>query len=315
MSDPHNNAHDHQHEAGIRTPKQLIAAITAAFLIPIVCIVLLVQYVANTHSGGAGSNAQSNESVIARIRPVGDQGFTLRDVHAPRLLQTGTEVYKAVCSACHTAGAAGAPKLGDAAAWGPRLAQGYETLVTHAVGGIRAMPAKGGNPDLDDVEVARAVAYMGNQAGAKFQEPAAKTAPAVAADAGTAAPMPAAASTPAVVVNAPAGAAATATSAAVATTASATAASVSGPTLSADAGKTLYQAVCQACHAAGVAGAPKFGDKLAWAERLKQGAPILYTHAINGYQGKAGVMPPKGGSAASDDQVKAAVDYMSAAAK
>jgi cytochrome c5 len=176
MSDPHND-----HESGIRTPKQLIAAILAGFLIPIICIVLLVQYVTNEHRGGAGTDSQSNEAVTARIKPIADQSFTLKDVNAPRVLQTGTEVYKAVCSACHTAGAAGAPKMGDTAAWSARIAQGYDTLVTHAIGGIRAMPAKGGNPDLDDVEVARAVAYLANQAGAKFTEPAAKSAPAAAA--------------------------------------------------------------------------------------------------------------------------------------
>lgn len=70
------------------------------------------------------------------------------------------------------------------------------------------------------------------------------------------------------------------------------------------------------CHAGGVAGSPKFGDKAAWADRLKQGQPTLYEHAIKGYQGKTGgMMPAKGGSSASDDEVKAAVDYMTAAAK
>lgn len=178
MSEPHN-----EHESGIRTPKQLIAAITASFLIPIICIVLLVQYVTGDAHGGAGSNSQSSEAVNARIEPVSDRGFTFKDVNAVRVLQTGTQVYTAVCATCHATGAAGAPKFGDTAAWSPRLAQGYDTLVLHAVGGIRAMPAKGGNPDLDDVEVARAVAYMGNQAGAKFTEPAPKTVPVAAATA------------------------------------------------------------------------------------------------------------------------------------
>lgn len=69
------------------------------------------------------------------------------------------------------------------------------------------------------------------------------------------------------------------------------------------------------CHGAGIAGAPKFGDKAAWAPRLAEGAATLYQHAIAGFQGKAGVMPPKGGSSAPDADVKAAVDYMAAAAK
>jgi cytochrome c5 len=85
--------------------------------------------------------------------------------------------------------------------------------------------------------------------------------------------------------------------------------------LAADAGKNLYSTACVACHGAGIAGAPKFGDKAAWAPRVKQGSAALYEHAIKGFQGKAGMMPPKGGSSASDDEVKAAVDYMAAAAK
>jgi cytochrome c5 len=82
-----------------------------------------------------------------------------------------------------------------------------------------------------------------------------------------------------------------------------------------DAGKKLYEGVCVACHGQGIAGAPKFGDKAAWGPRIAQGKPTLYEHAIKGYVGKAGAMPAKGGSAASDDDVKAAVDYMAAAAK
>jgi cytochrome c5 len=77
-------------------------------------------------------------------------------------------------------------------------------------------------------------------------------------------------------------------------------------------GKATYDAVCHVCHGAGVAGAPKFGDKAAWAPRLKEGKDELYKDAIKG----KGAMPPKGGNPAlSDADVKAAVDYMTAAAK
>jgi cytochrome c5 len=79
----------------------------------------------------------------------------------------------------------------------------------------------------------------------------------------------------------------------------------------ADKGKSTYDASCMACHAAGVAGAPKLGDKAAWGPRVAQGNDTLYTHAIKGFQGKAGMMPPKGGNMAlKDEDVKAAVDYM-----
>lgn len=80
--------------------------------------------------------------------------------------------------------------------------------------------------------------------------------------------------------------------------------------VSADAGEKLFGSVCTTCHTAGLMGAPKFGDKAAWAPRIAQGKDTLYKHAIGGYQGKSGVMPAKGGSQASDDEVKAAVDYM-----
>jgi len=300
MSDAHN-----EHESVIRTPKQLIAAVLAGFLVPIICIVLLVQYVTNDNRVGAGSTGQTSEAIAARIKPVSDEGFTFRDVNAPKQIQAGADVYKAVCAACHASGAAGAPKLGDASAWAPRIGQGYDTLVKHAVEGIRAMPAKGGNPDLDEVEVARAVVVMANQSGGKFKEPEVNAAPVKSADA-------AAPATAAPAAAAPAAATPEAVAAAPAPTAAASAPAASG---SADAGKKLYDSACVACHGAGIAGAPKFGDKAAWADRIKQGQNVLYEHAIKGFQGKAGMMPPKGGSTASDEEVKAVVDYMAAAAK
>lgn len=161
----------HHEESAIKTPKQLIMAILAGFLVPIICIVLLVLYVTNDKTIGAGSDGLAPEAVSARIKPVADEGFTLKDVNAPKVLKTGEEVYKMACAACHATGAAGAPKFGDTGAWGPRIAQGYETLVKHAIQGIRAMPAKGGNPDLDDVEVERVVVLLANSAGGKFAEP------------------------------------------------------------------------------------------------------------------------------------------------
>jgi cytochrome c5 len=166
MSDTHND-----HESAIKTPKQLVVAILAAILVPIVIIVLLAHFVTDTKRVGVGSDAQTPEAIAARLKPVADENFTFKDVNAPKQLLAGADVYKSTCFACHAAGLAGAPKVGDKAAWGSRIAQGYSTLVEHAVKGIRAMPAKGGNPDLDDIEIAGAVAFMANQAGAKFKEP------------------------------------------------------------------------------------------------------------------------------------------------
>ena len=289
MSDSHNE----EHQSPIKTPKQLAAAIVAAILIPIICIVLLVQYVANDKKVGVGSDAQSADAVAARIKPVADQGFTFKDANAPKQLQTAEAVYTAACAACHATGAAGAPKLGDASAWSARIAQGYDTLLKHAIQGLRGMPAKGGVPDLDDVEVARAVVYMANQGGAKFKEPEVKAsvaAPAAAASASTPVAETPASAPSAVAPAAPA-------------------------KLADDAVAKLYKTSCQACHASGAAGAPKFADKAAWAARIKQGNATMYEHAIKGFHGKNGVMPAKGGSSASDEEIKAVVDYMVKAAK
>jgi cytochrome c5 len=303
MSDAHN-----QHQSFIRTPKQLVIAVAGFFLVIVLGIILLVTFATNKPLGGAGSESQSAQAVAARVRPVAEEGFAFKDVNAPKVLQSGQAVYNAVCVACHGSGAAGAPKAGDAGAWSARIAQGYDTLVQHAVQGIRAMPPKGGNADLDDIEVARAVAYMANQSGAKFKEPEAPAAAAQApaqAGAGTSAAAPATAAAPA-----PAAPAATPGTPPVA-------GAIATPAVAGnkDAGKALFNSTCAACHGAGIAGAPKFGDKAAWAPRIAQGTDMLYRHAINGFQGEAGMMPPKGGSTAPDADVKAAVDYMVAAAK
>lgn len=206
MSDAHND-----HQSPIRTPKQLVVAVTGFFLVIVIGIILLVMYATNDPLVGAGTNSQSAEAIAARVRPVAEEGFTLVDANAPRVLQSGNAVYTAVCASCHDNGLAGAPKVGDAAGWSARLAQGYDTLLKHAIEGIRAMPAKGGNPDLDNVEVARAVVYMANKSGASYKEPAepapaagapaagapAAGAPAAATDAAAAAPAPAAPAAPA----------------------------------------------------------------------------------------------------------------------
>ncbi|RYD87323.1 MAG: cytochrome c5 family protein [Sphingomonadales bacterium] len=76
-------------------------------------------------------------------------------------------------------------------------------------------------------------------------------------------------------------------------------------------GKGVYDVACTACHGAGIAGAPKAGDKAAWGPRVAQGKDTLYKHAIEGFQGKAGIMPAKGGRADLDDAlIKEAVDYI-----
>lgn len=168
-------SHAHQeheeHESPIKTPNQLILAVIFAFLVPIFAIVLLVKNVNSDTRAGAGADALSAEAIAARIQPVGAVNIKLEG--GP--LKSGEEVYKGQCAACHTAGLAGAPKFGDAGAWSTRLGQGYETLLASALKGKGAMGAQGGG-DFSDVEIGRAVVYMANAGGAKFDEPKAAAA-------------------------------------------------------------------------------------------------------------------------------------------
>ncbi len=164
---PAHDAHD-AHEGPIKTPKQLAWAVFFAFVIPIFVIVLLANYVSSDIKPSAGSVGLEEQAVAERIQPVGT--IELKDVNAVVVLKTGEQVFQAQCSACHATGAAGAPKLGDAAAWGPRLKEGFDALLHAALKGKGAMPPQGGG-EISDYEIARAVVYMANQGGAKFDEP------------------------------------------------------------------------------------------------------------------------------------------------
>lgn len=177
MSDAQHQ-HDLPHEGPIKTPKQLVWSVVASFLIPIIGIIMLVNYVASGNKQAPGTQALDAESVARRIQPVG--AVTLKTGGDSATLATGEKVFQAQCSACHATGAAGAPKFGDAAAWGPRIKNGYEALLTSALKGKGNMGAQGGG-DFSDLEVGRAVVYMANQGGAKFDEPKAPAAAASAA--------------------------------------------------------------------------------------------------------------------------------------
>ncbi len=295
------------HGAPIKTPGQLIAAVVAGFAVPIVIIILLAYYVDNTTRTGAGTDELSIQQVTDRIAPIAQ--VSIRDANAPRVYKTGEQVYQAVCSACHASGAAGAPKFGNSGDWAPRIAQGYDTLWHTALTGKGAMPARGGTSpdDYSDYEIGLAVAYMANHGGANFQDPP-KPAPGAANAASGAATASGASGT--ADANAAQASAAAAAIAAIPQTGSAPADGAASADAS-QAGKALYTQVCQACHAAGVLGAPKFGNKADWAPRLKDPMDTVYNYALHG----KGQMPPKGGSTASDADVKAAVDYMVSAAK
>jgi cytochrome c5 len=350
-----------QHVSPIKNWKQLVVIVVLAFVVPIVLIVLLSQLVTSGKKGGV----EDDTAVLLRIKPVGE--VKLATATGPRGQLSGEQVFGQVCKTCHETGLAGAPKVGDKAAWGKVIAQGDKVVVDHALKGIRAMPARGGNPDLDDAEVQRAVVFMANKAGAGWKEPPApKGAPAapgtpertgeqvVAAACGKChqtgehgapkigdraewtkrekggynrvlqsalkghAGMPARGGLAELsdaevkraveyMMNSGAAAATVAAVAADPAPVAAAPAAAAKPD-----GKKIYDTTCTVCHGAGIAGAPKFGDKAAWAPRLKAGMDALYASAL---KGKA-AMPPKGGNTALPEaDVKAAVDFMAAAAK
>ena len=300
MSD---TTHEEAHTGPIRTPGQLLLAVFFSFVIPIFGVIALVYYVVSETKPSGDTRAENyslagvgeddkRKGVMARIQKVGS--VEIRDANRP--LKSGEEVFKAQCTTCHSTGAAGAPKLADAAAWGPRLLTGFEVLVKSALQGKGAMPAQAGG-DFEDTEIARAVAYMANSAGAKFAEPQ-RPATTAQAPAATAIPVvaTAAAATPAAPATAPAAAPAPATM------------QVAGAGAG---GEALYKQACQVCHASGVANAPKFGDKAAWAPRIQLGVPQLVQSVVNG----KGAMPPKGGTSASESDLRATVEYMVKAAR
>jgi len=164
--------HFEEHSSPIKTPKQLIIVVLLAFLVPIILIVLLSQLVTTGIDTTKSNPALTPDAIAARLKPVGQ--VDVIDPNAPKVERTGKEVVDAVCGACHGSGLLGSPKIGDKAAWGKRIGEGLQRLTQTAIKGERQMPPRGGNPDLSDLEIGRAIAYMANQSGANFQEPEAK---------------------------------------------------------------------------------------------------------------------------------------------
>jgi cytochrome c5 len=157
--------HEEAHNGPISNPKQLLLAVFFSFVVPIFVIIGLVYFVVSDNKPAAGV-VNMEKSIAERLQKVGT--VEIRD--ANREMKTGEQVFTAQCAACHISGAAGAPKLGDAGTWGPRIKTGYDVLLNSALKGKNAMGAQGGG-DFDDFEIARAVVYLVNASGGKFAEP------------------------------------------------------------------------------------------------------------------------------------------------
>lgn len=245
------------------TPKEFISATLGGLFAPLLAIALIVGLVVSIQHRHSGSDTATDidQANRERIRPVG-MSMAI-DPSKPHIDMTGEQVFNNVCTNCHGSGALGSPKFKDKTLWAPRIAKGWDTLLGHALNGFNKMPSRGGESELTDLEVARAIAYMANAAGAHFEPVLAKE------------PVPTAAQL--------------------------------------EQGKKVYADNCASCHDTGLTGAQKLTDTKAWADLIKQGkTKFLYPAAINGTFGG----PAKGGNdKLSDEETKAAVDYMVEQAK
>jgi cytochrome c5 len=288
--------HAEDHEMIIKTPKQLIVTVVLSFVIPVVVLIMLASWVTTGDRKAAGSDALGPEATALRIAPVAK--LEIVEATAAAQVRSGEQVYNLACAACHVAGVAGAPKFADQVAWAGPIATGLQAMVDNVIKGKGAMPARGGNPNLSDAEIANAVVYVANASGGNFPEvnmqaPAEATLQVAAAksqeakDARTDAGAPA---LPQATTNTP----------------QQLAAAESKP-VDLALGERIYNQACVACHRSGVAGAPKFGDKAAWAPYVATGMDTMIELAIKG----KGLMPARGGMAsASDADIAAAVHYM-----
>ncbi|QTP57220.1 cytochrome c5 family protein [Billgrantia sulfidoxydans] len=277
-------------------------------------------------AGAASVQAEVDRDAIAeRLKPVGElclQGEECGTATAAASdsggdgAVDGEAIYGQVCMACHDSGAAGAPVRGEEDAWAERVDKGWDTLLDHAINGFNAMPARGGNPNLSDEEVAAATAHLVDpvmdvpELGGSEDEGAADE-EAASDDAAAAAEGEAVTEEGPVEEDAEAAAVATedapADEEAVEEASTDEEAAGDEPAHAGIDGEAIYNQACMACHMTGAAGAPRRGEAGEWEGRIDQDIETLYDHAING----VGAMPPKGGNMGlSDDEVRAAVDFL-----
>lgn len=164
MSDNHPTSGHDAHGAATPSAVKKIFNLVLLLALPVVTVGMLIGVYKSNDS--TPTSSMSEEAVAARIQKVG----SLQIGVSSREPKTGEEVFKAQCTTCHTAGLLGAPKFGDAAVWAPRIATGYAVLLNSALKGKGNMTAQSGGT-FSDYEVARAVVYMANAGGAKFDEP------------------------------------------------------------------------------------------------------------------------------------------------
>ena len=261
--------------------------LVSGIIIAIAVIYFLIKLAGS--SSFADVNQSSEAATQTRIQPVGQ--LALGD-GIPVGERKGDQIFNKICIQCHGADSSvpNAPKIENNGNWAPRIAQGFDTLFQHALNGFNAMPAKGGAADLTDQELKRVITYMANKSGGNFPDPDAAPPADQAASGDTAASAPGAAG-----------------SAPAADAPKAEDKGAAAPAASGADGQKVYEANCKACHGGAIPSVPHVGKKEDWAPRIKQGKETLYKHALEGFN----AMPAKGGNAGlSDDEIKAAVNYM-----
>lgn len=249
-------------------------AVLVGLVLLAVIFFFAAQLLSKMSGGGSATLTMAEKATDERIQPVGHVETGSADSAGGAAAagggRSGKEVVDAVCGACHATGAAGAPKIGDKGAWQPRADQGLEALMHSVVNGKGAMPARGGG-QVSDEEINKAIHYMLEQTGIKLAGGDAGGEKSAEADAGGKA----------------AGGGADAK-------------------VDLARGKEIVQKTCAACHATGVVGAPKIGDKAAWQPRVDEGMEKMLEIAMNG----KGAMPARGGGDYSKEEISDAIHYM-----
>jgi len=146
----------------LRSVIETTAVVIGSFVAAVILIVLLTK--------DYSSNEPVTEKVVdaSTTEPVAQVEVDDQSEGSADKVIDAKQIIAANCAMCHEGGLMGAPKIGSEEQWAPRIAQGKDTLVSHAINGIRTMPARGGNAKLSDEEVAAAVIDMANAAGANF---------------------------------------------------------------------------------------------------------------------------------------------------
>lgn len=285
------------------------AAALVLLFVAVFLLIQLVSFIAPERELSEEDMQRQKQAMEERIEsPAQVSAGEAEDAGDEPELRAASDIYENTCAACHDTGSAGAPVLGETGEWEERVEQDFDTLVEHVIDGLGAMPPRGGDDSLSDDEIRWTVAYMMDDMdfdldgvasaledeeealagdGDSAEEEVAEDGDEAAEDGDEAADADEEADD------------------------GAEAEDVAMDDLDPEAGQQTYDNACASCHDTGAANAPEINDKAAWEPRLEKGLATLIEHAIEGFQGDAGFMPPRGGqSDLSDEEVENAVGYI-----